>query len=85
MRLAARPPHVIPRELFTETALDRIATSKYLDVLPLYRQATLLGHFGGADISRNTVGHARASVAEATTTPCRRSAPWLGVAGARRP
>ena len=32
-----------------------IATSKYLDGLPLYRQAALLGRLGGTDISRNTV------------------------------
>lgn len=55
MRLAARPAQVIPKGLFTENALAWIATSKYLDGLPLYRQAALLGRFGGTDISRNTV------------------------------
>lgn len=55
MRLAARPAQIIPRGLFTESALAWIATSKYLDGLPLYRQAVLLGRFGGTDISRNTV------------------------------
>ena len=55
MRLAARPTQVIPKGLFTESALAWIATSKYLDGLPLYRQAALLGRFGGTDISRNTV------------------------------
>lgn len=55
MRLAARPAQVIPKGLFTESALAWIATSKYLDGLPLYRQAALLGRFGGTDISRNTV------------------------------
>jgi len=55
MRLAPRPPQVIPRGLFTENALAWIATSKYLDGLPLYRQAALLGRFGGTDVSRNTV------------------------------
>lgn len=55
MRLAARPPQIIPKGLFTESALAWIATSKYLDGLPLYRQAVLLGRFGGTDISRNTV------------------------------
>jgi transposase len=65
IRLAARPPQVIPKGLFTESALAWIATSKYLDGLPLYRQSALLGRFGGTDISRNTlaasivrVGHA---------------------------
>jgi transposase len=55
MRLAARPAQVIPKGLFTESALAWIATSKYLDGLPLYRQVALLGRFGGTDISRNTV------------------------------
>ena len=55
MRVAARPAQIIPKGLFTESALAWIATSKYLDGLPLYRQAALLGRFGGSDISRNTV------------------------------
>lgn len=55
MRVAARPAQIIPKGLFTESALAWIATSKYLDGLPLYRQAALLGRFGGTDISRNTV------------------------------
>lgn len=55
MRVAARPPQIIPKGLFTESALAWIAASKYLDGLPLYRQAVLLGRFGGTDISRNTV------------------------------
>lgn len=55
MRLAGRPAQIIPRGLFTESALAWISTSKYLDGLPLYRQAVLLGRFGGTDISRNTV------------------------------
>jgi transposase len=55
IRLAARPAQVIPRGLFTESALAWIATSKYLDGLPLYRQAALLGRFGGTDVSRNTL------------------------------
>ncbi len=55
MRLAARPAQIIPRGLFTESALAWIAVSKYLDGLPLYRQAVLLGRFGGTDIARNTV------------------------------
>lgn len=55
MRLAPRPAQIIPRGLFTESALAWIAVSKYLDGLPLYRQAVLLGRFGGTDIARNTV------------------------------
>jgi transposase len=55
IRLAMRPAQVIPKGLFTENALAWIATSKYLDGLPLYRQAVLLGRFGGTDIARNTL------------------------------
>ena len=55
LRLAARPPQVIPKGLFTEAALAWVITSKYLDGLPLYRQAALLGRFGGNDTSRNTL------------------------------
>ena len=43
IRLAPRPAQVIPKGLFTESALAWIATSKYLDGLPLYRQAALFG------------------------------------------
>ena len=65
LRLAARPPQVIPKGLFTESALAWIATAKYLDGLPLYRQAALLGRFGGTDISRNTVAGSMVRVGQA--------------------
>ena len=65
MRLATRPAQVIPKGLFTENALAWIATSKYLDGLPLYRQAALLGRFGGTDISRNTVAGSMVRVGQA--------------------
>ncbi len=65
MRLAARPAQVIPKGLFTENALAWIATSKYLDGLPLYRQAALLGRFGSTDISRNTVAGSIVRVGQA--------------------
>jgi transposase len=65
MRLATRPAQVIPKGLFSESALAWIATSKYLDGLPLYRQAALLGRFGGTDISRNTVAGSIVRVGQA--------------------
>ncbi len=65
LRLAARPAQVIPKGLFTESALAWIATSKYLDGLPLYRQAVLLGRFGGTDVSRNTVAGSMVRVGQA--------------------
>jgi transposase len=45
---------IIPKGLFTEAALAWVATAKFQDGLPLYRQAALLGRFGG-DLSRNTL------------------------------
>ena len=65
LRLASRPAQLIPKGLFTENALAWIATSKYLDGLPLYRQAALLGRFGGTDISRNTVAGSIVRVGQA--------------------
>ena len=55
LHLAAKPPQVIPKGLLSEAALAWVITSKYLDGLPLYRQAALLGRFGGTDLSRNTL------------------------------
>lgn len=55
LRLAKKPPQVIPKGLLSEAALAWVITSKYLDGLPLYRQAALLGRFGGTELSRNTL------------------------------
>lgn len=55
LRLASRPPQIIPKGLLTESSLAWVATAKYLDGLPLYRQAVLLGRFGGTHWSRNTL------------------------------
>ena len=55
MRIAARPAQVIPKGLLSEAALAWVITAKYLDGLPLYRQAALLARFGGSDTSRNTL------------------------------
>ena len=55
LRLAAKPQQVIPKGLFTESLLAWVITSKYMDGLPLYRQAALLGRFGGTDVSSNTM------------------------------
>src|SRR5574343_362985 len=64
LRVTPAPARIIPKGLLTETALAWVATAKYQDSLPLYRQAALLSRFGG-DLSRNTlaasmvrVGHA---------------------------
>jgi len=55
LRLAAKPPQVIPKGLLSEAALAWVISAKYLDGLPLYRQAALMGRFGGTQLSRNTL------------------------------
>jgi transposase len=65
LRLAAKPAQVIPKGLLTEAALAWVIASKYLDGLPLYRQAALLGRFGGADLSRNTLAASVVRVGQA--------------------
>jgi transposase len=65
LRLAAKPVQVIPKGLFTEGLLAWVITSKYMDGLPLYRQAALLGRFGGADLSRNTMAASVVRVGQA--------------------
>lgn len=54
LRLASVPPRLIPKGLFTEAAMAWVIQAKYQDALPLYRQAAILGRFGG-EISRNTL------------------------------
>lgn len=54
LRIAPAPPRLIPKGLLTESALAWVATAKYQDALPLYRQAASLGRFGG-ELSRNTL------------------------------
>lgn len=55
LRLASRPAQIIPKGLLTESSLAWVTTAKFLDGLPLYRQAVLLGRFGGTHWSRNTL------------------------------
>jgi transposase len=54
MKETPAPARLIPKGLLTDSALAWVVTSKYQDALPLYRQAALLGRFGG-DLSRNTL------------------------------
>lgn len=65
LRLAAKPEQVIPKGLFSEGLLAWVITSKYMDGLPLYRQAALLGRFGGRDLSRNTMAASVVRVGQA--------------------
>ena len=65
LRLAPKPAQIIPKGLFTASALAWVITAKYEDGLPLYRQAALLGRFGGADLSRNTMAASVVRVGQA--------------------
>ena len=65
LRLASKPQQIIPKGLFSEAALAWIATSKFEDGLPLYRQAALMGRFGGSDLSRNTMAASMVRAGEA--------------------
>lgn len=65
LRLAPKPAQVIPKGLFSEGLLAWVIASKYCDGLPLYRQAALLGRFGGGDLSRNTMAASIVRVGQA--------------------
>jgi transposase len=54
IQVTPAPARIIPKGLFTESALAWILCAKYLDGLPLYRIAALLARFGG-DLSRSTL------------------------------
>ncbi len=64
IKVTPAPPKIIPKGLLTESALAWVVTSKYMDALPLYRQAALLGRFGG-DLSRTTLAASIVRVGEA--------------------
>lgn len=64
IRVTPAPARIIPKGLLTETALAWVVTAKYQDGLPLYRQAALLGRFGG-DLSRTTLAASMVRVGEA--------------------
>ncbi len=64
IRVTPAPARIIPKGLLTEAALAWIATAKYQDSLPLYRQAVLLSRFGG-DLSRTTLAASMVRVGQA--------------------
>ena len=64
IKVTPAPVRIIPKGLLTESALAWVVTSKYMDALPLYRQAALLGRFGG-DLSRTTLAGSVVRVGEA--------------------
>jgi len=58
------PARIIPKGLLSDAALAWVVVAKYQDALPLYRQAALLGRFGG-DLSRNTLAASVVRVGQA--------------------
>lgn len=64
IKVTPAPARIIPKGLLTESALAWVVTSKYMDALPLYRQAALLGRFGG-DLSRSTLAASIVRIGEA--------------------
>lgn len=64
IKLTPAPVRIIPKGLLTDSALAWVVTSKYMDALPLYRQAALLSRFGG-DLSRSTLAASIIRVGEA--------------------
>ena len=64
--IAPLPAKLVPKGLFTESALAHIVIAKYQDALPLYRQAVILKRCGG-DIARHTLAANVIRVGEALT------------------
>ena len=64
IKVTPAPARIIPKGLLTASALAWVVTSKYMDALPLYRQAALLSRFGG-DLSRSTLAASIVKVGEA--------------------
>ncbi len=64
VRIAMGRKKLVPKALFTESAMAWIITAKYQDALPLYRQAGILSRFGG-DIARNTLANTVVRVGQA--------------------
>jgi transposase len=56
IKIAPVPPQPIPKSLASAGLLAHVATSKYVDGLPLYRQEAMLGRLG-IDLPRATLAH----------------------------
>jgi len=54
VKTKALPPQPIPKSLATPSLLAQVATSKYVDALPLYRQEQIFRRIG-VDVSRATL------------------------------
>ena len=60
----AMPPQPIPGSIASPGLLAHVATAKYVDGLPLYRMATILGR-SGVDLPRATLAHWMVRMGEA--------------------
>lgn len=56
VRIAPMPPLPVPKSIATPSLLAQVATSKYVDGLPLYRQEKIFERLG-LDLSRATLAH----------------------------
>ena len=56
VHVAPMPPSLAPKSLASPGLLAYVATAKYADALPLYRQETILQR-AGIDVSRATLAH----------------------------
>jgi transposase len=56
VRVAPMPPTPVPKSIATPSLLAQVATSKYVDGLPLYRQEKIFERLG-LDLSRATLAH----------------------------
>ena len=64
MRVAPAPPALIPKGLASEGLLAFIATAKFCDALPLYRQERQFARLG-VELSRRTMSDSMIAVAAA--------------------
>jgi len=56
VRIAPMPKLAVPKSIATPSLLAQVATSKYVDALPLYRQEKIFARLG-IDLSRATLAH----------------------------
>jgi len=56
VRIAPMPKLPVPKSIATPSLLAQVATSKYVDALPLYRQEKIFARLG-IDVSRATLAH----------------------------
>lgn len=71
VRIAAMPKLPIPKSLATPSLLAHVATSKYVDALPLYRQEKIFARLG-VDLSRGTLANWMVKMGDLVEPLCER-------------